>query len=76
MMINLEKEATWCLITSVLLTVVLHWYLIPIYGILGAGWATLGGLICFEILVSWLAYSKGGIVPTVLGSFFVRKRNS
>lgn len=76
MMIDLEKEAMWCLVASVLLTIILHGLFIPIYGILGAGWATLGGLLCFEILVSWLAYSKGGIVPTILGSFFSRKHNS
>jgi len=76
MMIDLEKEAMWCLVASVGLTIILHVILIPWYGIVGASWATLGGLLCFEILVSWLAYSKGGIVPTILGSFFSRKHNS
>jgi O-antigen/teichoic acid export membrane protein len=73
MMVNLEKEATWVLLASVLLTMGLHTIWIPLYGIEGAGCATLVGLLLFEVLVSWLAYKKAGIVPTVLGRFFFRK---
>lgn len=76
MMVNLEKEATWVLLASVLLTMGLHTIWIPLYGIEGAGYATLVGLLLFEILVSWLAYKKAGIVPTVLGRFFFRKDKS
>lgn len=76
MMVNLEKEATWVLLASVLLTMGLHTLWIPLYGIEGAGYATLIGLLLFEFLVSWLAYKKAGIVPTVLGRFFFRKDKS
>lgn len=76
MMVNLEKEATWVLLASVLVTMGLHTIWIPIYGIEGAGYATLVGLLLFEFLVSWLAYKKAGIVPTVLGRFFFRKNKS
>ncbi|WMX14798.1 flippase [Aureispira sp. CCB-E] len=76
MMVNLEREATWILLLSVLFTIVLHLILIPSYGIEGAGYATLIGLLLFEFLVSWLAYKKAGIVPTVLGRFFIRKNKS
>lgn len=76
MMVNLEKEATWVLLASVLLTMGLHTIWIPLYGIEGAGYATLVGLLLFEFLVSWLAYRKAGIVPTVLGRFFFRKGKS
>jgi O-antigen/teichoic acid export membrane protein len=73
MMVNLEKEATLVLLASVLLTMGLHTIWIPLYGIEGAGYATLVGLLLFEVLVSWLAYKKAGIVPTVLGRFLFRK---
>jgi O-antigen/teichoic acid export membrane protein len=76
MMVNLEKEATWVLLASVLLTMGLHTVWIPLYGIEGAGYATLVGLLLFEFLVSWLAYKKAGIVPTVLGRFSFRKDKS
>ncbi|MBL4648750.1 MAG: oligosaccharide flippase family protein [Aureispira sp.] len=76
MMVNLEKEAAWVLLASVLLTMGLHTIWIPLYGIEGAGYATLIGLLLFEFLVSWLAYKKAGIVPTVLGRFFFRKDKS
>lgn len=76
MMVNLEKEATWVLLASVLLTMGLHTIWIPLYGIEGAGYATLVGLLLFEFLVSWLAYKKAGIVPTALGRFFFRKAKS
>ena len=76
MMVNLEKEVTWILLASVLLTMGLHTIWIPLYGIEGAGYATLVGLLLFEFLVSWLAYKKAGIVPTVLGRFFFRKDKS
>jgi len=76
MMVNLEKEATWVLLLSVLLTIGLHTIWIPLYGIKGAGYATLIGLLLFEFLVSWLAYKRAGIVPTILGRFFFRKNKS
>lgn len=76
MMVNLEKEATWILLLSVIVTMFLHMCWIPLYGIEGAGYATLVGLLIFEFLVSWLAYKKAGIVPTVLGRFFIRKDKS
>ena len=66
-MINLEKEATWALVASVILTVVLHTLWIPVYGITGAAYSTLVGLLLFEILVTWISYYKGGIFPTILG---------
>lgn len=76
MMVNLEKEATWILLISVLLTIGLHVLWIPLYGIMGAAYATLVGLLIFEILVSWLSYSKAGIVPTILGRFLKLKDKS
>lgn len=76
MMVNLEREVTWILLFSVLITMLLHMYWIPLYGIEGAGYATLVGLLIFEFLVSWLAYKRAGIVPTVLGRFFFRKGKS
>ena len=76
MMVDLEKEAMWALFVSVLVTIVLHNYWIPNYGIIGAAYATLAGLVIFEIIVSWIAYKKGGIAPTILGSFLSKKLNS
>jgi O-antigen/teichoic acid export membrane protein len=67
MMIDLEKEATWILLASVLLTVVLHRFLIPSYAGVGAAWATFLGLLLFELLLIGLTYSKSGILPTILG---------
>jgi O-antigen/teichoic acid export membrane protein len=76
MMIGLEKEATCVLLLSVLLTIILHMAWIPNHGITGAAYASLIGLLLFEVLISWLCYKKGGIVPTILGSFLSRKDNS
>lgn len=76
MMANLEKEATWALIASVLMTIGLHIYWIPLYGVQGAAYATLVGLLLFEFLVSWLSYAKAGIVPTALGRFLRTKGKS
>ncbi|BDS14185.1 flippase [Aureispira anguillae] len=75
MMVNLEKEATWGLLLSVILTIGLHLLWIPLYGIIGAGYATLVGLLLFEFLMGWLSY-RAGIIPTVLGRFLRTKNKS
>lgn len=67
MMVNLEKEATIALLISVFVTIVLHSFLIPIYSALGAAYATLLGLLVFEILICWFTYRKSGISPTIFG---------
>ncbi|MGH1336313.1 MAG: oligosaccharide flippase family protein [Aureispira sp.] len=74
MMIDLEREATWILLTSVLVTVLLHHYLIPTYAGMGAASATFIGLLLFEVLLIGLTYSKSGIMPTILGRFSKRKK--
>lgn len=67
MMVNLEKEATFALVLSVLITAILHVLWIPLHGALGAAFASLLGLLAFEILVCWFTYKKSGIVPTIFG---------
>lgn len=69
MMANLEKETTWVLTISVIITILLHCWWIPIYGIMGAAYATLVGLLLFEVLISRIAIKKAGIYPTILGRF-------
>ncbi|MCP4440482.1 MAG: flippase [Aureispira sp.] len=75
MMTNLEKQATYSLLVSVAVTVLLHMILIPRYQIEGAAYATLGGLVIFELLVSWTAYKRAGIITTVFGKFLNKKGN-
>ena len=67
MMVGLEREATYILIISVMVTLGLHFLLIPIYGILGAAYSSLLGLVVFEILVTYVTYQKRGILPTIIG---------
>lgn len=74
MMIGLEKEATWILLLSVLATVVLHSYLIPLYAGVGAAWATFLGLLIFELLIIGLTYNKSGIMPTITGPLFNQRK--
>jgi O-antigen/teichoic acid export membrane protein len=74
MMIDLERVATWILLSSVLFTIGLHYYLIPLYAGLGAAWATFGGLLLFELLLTALLYYKSGIFPTILGNIWRKKK--
>lgn len=74
MMIDLERAATWILLSSVLFTIGLHYYLIPIYAGIGAAWATFGGLLLFELLLTTLLYYKSGIFPTILGNIWRKKK--
>jgi len=67
MVTNLEKEATWALVVSVMVTIGLNIYWIPLYESNGAAYASLVGLLVFELLVSWITYRKSGIVPTIIG---------
>ncbi len=67
MMIDLEKEATYVLLLSVFVTVILHSFLIPRYAGIGAAWSTLLGLLLFELLLIGLTYYKSGIMPTIIG---------
>lgn len=66
MMVNLERIATWVLLVSVLVTIGLHLWWIPLYGIMGAATATLLGLLVFEIGLCWVAVTQAGIIPTIL----------
>lgn len=68
MMTNSEKQATYSLLVSVIVTIVLHIVLIPQYQIEGAAYATLIGLVVFELLLTWTAYRKTGIITTVFGT--------
>lgn len=70
MMVDLEREATWLLFGTVLVTAFFHLWLIPEHGGIGAACGTFGGTLVFELGMSWLAYRKGGIVPTIIGRFF------
>ena len=75
MMVDFEKEAAWTLLASVIITIILHVLWIPQNGIVGAAFATLVGLFCFEILVGYISYKKAGITPTILGAFFAGNNN-
>jgi O-antigen/teichoic acid export membrane protein len=64
-----EKAVSFALIISVSLTIILQIILIPIYEIEGAAWASLIGLIIFEIILAWLAYKRTGIIVSAIGNF-------
>lgn len=67
MMVGLEKEATYILLLSVGVTLIAHTIFIPLAGIKGAAYATLIGLVVFEVLVTYVTYRKSGIFPTIVG---------
>ena len=69
MMIDFEKEAAIALCFSVLITFLGHTILIPTFAIEGAAIASLIGLLSFEIVLSYIAYKKAGIIPTIIGRF-------
>lgn len=69
MMIDFEKEASMALCFSVIITFLGHTILIPIFGIEGAAIASFIGLLSFEIVLSYIAYKKAGIIPTIIGRF-------
>lgn len=73
MMVDLERESTWMLLVTVLVTAVLHNWWIPLYGTRGAAWGTFGGTVLFELGMVVLAYRQADIMPTILGRFFSRK---
>lgn len=68
MMIGLERAATYILLLSVGITFLLNIIFIPWLGSIGAAYATLGGLVVFELLVTIVVYKQSGIMPTILGS--------
>ena len=67
--IDFEKEAAIALCFSVLITFLGHTILIPTFAIEGAAIASLIGLLSFEIVLSYIAYKKAGIIPTIIGRF-------
>lgn len=70
MMVDLERESTWMLLLTVVLTAVLHSWWVPLYGTTGAAWGTFAGTVLFELGMVVIAYRRAGIVPTILGRFF------
>lgn len=74
MMVDLERESTWVLLVTVIVTAVLHNWWIPLYGTTGAAWGTFGGTVLFELGMVALAYRRADIMPTILGRFFSRKK--
>ncbi len=70
MMVDLEKEATLALFISVILTIVLHCFWIPLYGITGAAYATMSGLVFFELIICYFSYRRADILPSIFGRFF------
>ncbi len=73
MMVGLEKEATYALVVSVGVTIFLHYLWIPQWQNIGAAWATLIGLLVFEIIVCWQLYAKMGLKATIFGGFFTKQ---
>jgi O-antigen/teichoic acid export membrane protein len=62
-----EKHVTYALLLSVSFTIFLHIILIPFYSISGAAYATIGGLIFFDIYLSYIGYKKTGLFLTIVG---------
>ncbi len=73
-MLGQERAVMMSLLGSVLFNVFLQILFVKTWGIVGAAYATLGGLLLFDIMVGWVAYRRTGIVVTALGKFlFVTK---
>lgn len=74
-MIGEEKAVTIALVVSVSLTAVLQIILIPRFEILGAAWASLIGLLAFELILAWVSYRRTGIWVSSIGRVGFKKRN-
>lgn len=72
-MIGQERAVTKALLISVLITIILQIILVPLFEIMGAAYATLGGLFVFDIVVGWVAYKKTGILVTAIGKFLSKQ---
>jgi O-antigen/teichoic acid export membrane protein len=73
-MIGKERAVTFALIWSVLLTVILQIILIPIYKIEGAAYASLGGLVFFDLFLAYTAYYSSGIWVSAFGKILSNRR--
>jgi O-antigen/teichoic acid export membrane protein len=68
-MIGQERAVTKALILSVIINIFLQFLLIPPFGIEGAAFATLGGLLFFDISLAFSAYFSSGLWVSVFGKF-------
>jgi O-antigen/teichoic acid export membrane protein len=62
-----ERFVTKALLLSVSITIFLHIFLIPFFGINGAAIASIGGLIFFDLYLSYIGYKKTGLFLTAIG---------
>ena len=72
-MVGQEKAVMKALFISVLFTIILQIILVPLFEIMGAAYATLGGLFVFDVVVGWIAYKKTGILVTAIGKFISKQ---
>jgi O-antigen/teichoic acid export membrane protein len=73
-MSGFEKYVTRALILSVVVTISLHMLLIPSYGISGSAWATLIGLLFYDLYIAYIGFKKTGLFLSVIGNFYNRKK--
>jgi O-antigen/teichoic acid export membrane protein len=73
-MTGFEKYVTRALIFGVSVTTSLHIFLIPFYGISGAAFATIIGLIFYDIYLAYICHKKTGLSLSIIGNFNNRKK--
>ena len=73
-MSGFEKYVTQALILGVLVTICLHLFLIPLYGITGSAFATIIGLIFYDLYLAYIGYKKTGLSLSIIGNFNNRKK--
>ena len=67
-----EKYVTQALSFSVAVTICLHLILIPVFNISGAAFATIGGLMFYDIYLAYIGYKKTGLFLTIIGKVKIR----
>lgn len=68
-MSGFEKYVTRALVMSVIITIILDLILIPLYSLSGAAYASIGGLIFYDIYLAYIGYKKTGLYFTIFGKF-------
>jgi O-antigen/teichoic acid export membrane protein len=67
-----ERDTSICVAISAVANIILNWWLIPIWGINGAAFATLVSALLWNLSLSVLVYWRLGISPSAFSSLFSR----
>lgn len=69
-----QDHCLYVFVAAFALTLLLHSLVTPRYGIEGAAWSVLGVVVSYSLWLHWLVIRKLGILPSVFGIFWLRKK--